>query len=90
MQKQLWNHKEDHMRVAVKCFSTLANAETCDFRDSKTYDFDPGADINDVMLRLDIPKDSVRLIFVNGRKGELDTVLSDGDQVALAPAVGGM
>jgi molybdopterin converting factor small subunit len=78
------------MKIAVKCFATLADAETCDYKDSRTYDFDAGADINTLMLRLDIPKDSVKLVFVNSRKADFDTRLSDGDQVALAPAVGGM
>lgn len=78
------------MKVAVKCFATLADGETCDFKDSRTYDFDAGADIHTLMLRLSIPQDSVKLVFVNSRKAEFDTRLSEGDQVALAPAVGGM
>jgi len=78
------------MKIAVKCFATLADGETCDFKDSRTYDFDAGSDINTLMLRLSIPKDSVKLVFVNSRKAGFDTRLFEGDQVALAPAVGGM
>jgi hypothetical protein len=32
----------------------------------------------------------VKLIFVNGQKASLDTVLKNGDQVGLSPPVGGM
>ena len=29
-------------------------------------------------------------VFVNGKKADFDTVLSNGDQIGLAPATGGM
>jgi molybdopterin converting factor small subunit len=32
----------------------------------------------------------VKLIFVNGKAASLDTVLHNGDQVGVGPAVGGM
>ena len=34
------------------------------------------------------PKDA-KLIFINGRKGALDSVLAEGDRVGLFPPVGG-
>lgn len=78
------------MKIAVKCFASLANEEICDFKDSRTYDFDEGVDISTLMRRLSIPKESVKLIFVNSRAADFDTLLAEGDQVALAPATGGM
>ena len=37
-----------------------------------------------------LPKEEIKLIFVNNKRAGFDTVLKDGDQVALAPPVGGM
>ncbi|MEW5984585.1 MAG: MoaD/ThiS family protein [Acidobacteriota bacterium] len=47
------------------------------------------ATVDHLIQRLAIPGDSVGLIMVNGRQGERDTPLSDGDTVALFPVVGG-
>jgi molybdopterin converting factor small subunit len=37
-----------------------------------------------------VDKENLKIAFVNGRVVTFDTVLKPGDQVGLAPAVGGM
>ena len=78
------------MKVNLKCFSKLVNAETCDYRDSTPYDLDNGQSVEDLISRAGIAKEDVKIVFVNSRKVDFNTVLTDGDQVGLAPAVGGM
>ena len=78
------------MNVQVKCFANLADAESCTFEKSTAYEFDSGATVTKLMHHINVAPESVKLIFVNGKHAEASTVLSDGDQVALAPAVGGM
>ena len=78
------------MKVNLKCFSKLVNAETCDYKDSTPYELDEGQSVEDLVDRAGIAREDVKIAFVNSRKVELDTVLADGDQVGLAPAVGGM
>jgi len=78
------------MKVTLKCFSTLVNPETCDFKKSTTYELDDGQTLQDLVQRAGIDGEDVKIAFVNSRKVGLDTVLSDRDQVGLAPAVGGM
>jgi len=78
------------MKVALKCFSKLVNPETCDFKKSTTYELDDGQTLQDLVQRAGIDGEDVKIAFVNSRKVGLDTVLSDGDQVGLSPAVGGM
>ena len=78
------------MKVALKCFSTLVNPETCDFKESTTYELDDGQTLQDLVERAGIDGDDVKIAFVNSRKVDLGTVLSDRDRVGLAPAVGGM
>ena len=78
------------MKVNLKCFSKLVNAETCDYKDSTQYDLDNGQSVEDLVGRAGIAKEDVKIVFVNSRKVDFNTVLTDGDQVGLAPAVGGM
>jgi len=78
------------MKVKLKCFSKLVNAETCDYKDSTPYELDDGQSVEDLVSRAGLAKEDVKIIFVNSRKTNFDTVLTDGDQVGLAPSVGGM
>jgi molybdopterin converting factor small subunit len=78
------------MNIQLKCFATLAEADTCDYRSSTPKTLPSGATVRQLLAQARIPDRDVKLIFVNGRKAELDTALRDGDQVGLAPATGGM
>ena len=78
------------MNLHVKCFANLADAETCNYDGSTSYEFDSSLTVTDLMHHIGVKPESVKLIFLNGEHADADTVLSDGDQVALAPAIGGM
>ena len=78
------------MKVNLKCFSKLVNPDTCDFNESTTYDLDAGHTVKDLLQRAGIAGEDVKIAFVNSRIVDLNTTLSEGDRVGLAPAVGGM
>ena len=78
------------MKVNLKCFSKLAKAETCDYKNSTPYELDAGQSVEDLVSSAGLAKEDVKIVFVNSRKTNFDTVLTDGDQVGLAPSVGGM
>lgn len=78
------------MKVDLKCFSTLVDSETCDYKDSTSYDLTEGQTVEDLFQRAGIAREDVKIAFVNSRIVDFDTVLSDGDRVGLSPAVGGM
>jgi molybdopterin converting factor small subunit len=78
------------MNVTVKCFATLAEADSCDYRDSTPYELPAGAAVKDLMARIDVAEEQVKLVFINGKKAEPGARLADGDQVGLFPPVGGM
>jgi molybdopterin converting factor small subunit len=78
------------MKIQLKCFSTLVDPDTCHFNESTHYDLEDGQTVNDLVQRAGIAAEAVKIAFVNSRIVGLDKVLSDGDQVGLAPAVGGM
>lgn len=45
--------------------------------------------VQELIEMLDINIDEVKLVMVNGKNTELDTILSDGDRIGLFPPVGG-
>jgi len=78
------------MEIKVKCFATLSEAGHCDYHDSRVTEMDKDTSVKDLITKLGLPHDKVEIIFVNGKKVDSGTVLSDGDQVGFFPAVGGM
>lgn len=78
------------IKVGVKCFSTMVKADACDYKDSTTHELPEGATVHDLIEKLSLPLEAVKIIFLNGREVETDTVLHDGDQVALSPVTGAM
>lgn len=78
------------MKVNLKCFSTLGNDAACDYGESTVYELTDGQTVADAAMRAGVAREDVKIVFVNNRKSDLETVLKDGDQIGLAPAVGGM
>jgi sulfur carrier protein ThiS len=78
------------MNVNLKCFSSLVNAKSCDYRETQSYRLSEGQTVKDLVDKAGIEKKDVKIAFVNSKIVDFDTVLADGDRVGLAPAVGGM
>ena len=78
------------MKVNLKCFSKLSDSDKCDYKNSTPYVLTDGQTVKDLADRAGIDRDDVKIIFVNSRKVDFNTVLSDGDNIGLARAVGGM
>ena len=72
--------------IQIKLFASLGRY-TPDNSDS--FPIDPGITVLALALHLGIPIESAKLIFVNGQKGDLSTILSGGERVAIFPPVGG-
>ncbi len=78
------------MKVDLKCFAKLVDPGTCDFKESTSYELDEGQTVHHLLEQAEINSEDVKIAFVNSRAVDLGTVLSEGDRVGLAPAVGGM
>ena len=78
------------MKVHLKCFASLVDEDSCDYKGSSAYDLTEGQTIQDLIKHAGVNPEEVKIAFVNSRRVELDTILSDGDQVGLAPAIGAM
>lgn len=78
------------MQVEVVLFAHLSDFQPDGRggRHSRTFDFDEGTTIADVVAMLKLP-DEPRVIFVNSRHAEESQVLCDGDRLAIFPPVAG-
>ena len=78
------------MNIKVKCFATLAEADTCDYKDSREYEVPEGSTVDNLVDHLDIAREEIKIVFRNNKVVDLNTPLAEGDQLGFAPAVGGM
>ncbi len=78
------------IRVNLKCYATLVGAESCNFDDSTVYELEDGQTVEDPIEVAGFEKENVKIVFVNNKIVGIDSVLSNGDKIALAPATGGM
>ena len=78
------------MKVNLKCFAALSSAHECDYRHSTQHDVSEGQTVANLVQIAGVPREDVKVIFVNGKNANFSTILTDGDQVAVAPATGGM
>ena len=72
--------------ITVKLFATLNNYTPAS---AEKYPIEPGTSIRVLIERLGVPKDEVKLIFINGVKGDLTSSLTGGERVGIFPPVGG-
>ena len=78
------------MRIEVNLYATLNRyMENETGGKSSAIDVEDGTCVIDVIQKLKIPGDSVKLIFINGVHAKRDTTLKDGDRLGLFPPVGG-
>lgn len=73
------------MHVTIKLFATLQKGRF----DIRALELPEGTRTVDAMGMLGIPDSEVALIFINSLHAGPDTVLDDGDTLALFPPVGG-
>ena len=74
------------MNIELKCYATLAGHTP---EDADGLACRAGETVSELLARLGIAPEEVKIIFINGVKAELDSALVEGDRVGLFPAVGG-
>jgi len=72
--------------ISIKLFASL-NRYTPDTADN--YPVRAGTTVRDLIDQLGVPLTEVKLIFVNGVKGDLASALNGGERVGIFPPVGG-
>lgn len=74
------------MPIELKCYATLAPLTPSN---ADAFPLQPGETLQELLIRLSIPLEEVKIVFVNGIAADLDRPLSDGDRVGVFPPVGG-
>ena len=72
--------------ISIRLFATL-NRYTPDTADS--YPVRPGTTVRDLIDQLGVPLTEVKLIFIDGVKGDIASALNGGERVGIFPPVGG-
>ncbi len=72
--------------INIKLFATL-NKFNPDSSDN--YPIKPGTAVETLLDELGIPRTEAKLIFINGIKHDLTSVLQGGERVGIFPPVGG-
>jgi len=78
------------MKIEVNLYATLKKyLKNENGGNSAIIDVKEGVCVKDVIQKLKIPVDSVKLIFINSVHAKINTTLKDGDRLGLFPPVGG-
>ena len=78
------------MKIELHLYASLAKYLPSDAV-AKTCFVNTGdsVDVDGIIERMNIPAESVKLVFVNGIHADRQAPLKDGDRVGLFPPVGG-
>lgn len=72
------------MKIEVRLFATFR-----DGRGKKVYIESQQASPRSILESIGISQEDVAILLVNGRDGDFDMVLSEGDYLSVFPPVGG-
>ncbi len=78
------------MKIEVNLFATLTKYNVAEGGGKTLYvPMEEGSTILELMETLEVPREEVKLRFLNGKAAKEDALLSDGDRLGLFPPVGG-
>lgn len=78
------------MQVQIQLFASLASYLPADSRGKAiNLEVEPGSNIQQVLDKLQIPMDSVKLVFKNGIHAKFEDILQENDRIGVFPPIGG-
>lgn len=78
-----------NMKVQYTLYASLSEFSPDRTRRTLVTEVPEGTSVGELVGRLRVPSDQIKIIFVNGVHAKLDTVLKEGDRVGLFPLVAG-
>ena len=73
--------------IQIKLFATLNKFTPASGRDQ--VKIEPGITVQTLLEQLGIPKTEAKLIFIDGKKASLASILRGGERLGVFPPVGG-
>jgi sulfur carrier protein ThiS len=79
------------MIIEAKIFSSLRHYLPTSERllDGEKWDIKEGSTVAQVLIMLNLPGNEIKTILINGRKANMETVLKEGDVLAVFPIIMG-
>ncbi|HTY23093.1 MAG TPA: MoaD/ThiS family protein [Desulfomonilaceae bacterium] len=77
------------MKVQIHLYATLASYLPDSGAEANSIEASDGSSIGTVLNRLGIPPDAPKIILLNGVHADLQTILKDGDKLAVFPPIAG-
>lgn len=79
------------MQITVKLFANLAGYSHAEGLPGTPFEIEieSNATIKDVVSKLNLPEDLIKVTFVNGIVQSLEFKLSRGDELGIFPPIGG-
>lgn len=77
------------MNVNCRLYASLSKFNPDQTGGTSYLDVPEGITVGELIGRLGVPMDEIKIIFVNGTHAHLETVLMEGDRVGLFPLVAG-
>ncbi len=74
------------VKIQLKLYATLRKYIP---GDDDEINIEPGSSVSDILKQLGIPDIEAKLIFIDGKKGAIDTILKGGERLGIFPPVGG-
>ena len=74
------------IHVSIKLYATLGALSP---KRADRYPVSEGISVADLLRQLQVPLQEAKLIFINGRRAELDAKLHGGERIGVFPPVGG-
>lgn len=74
------------VHITIHLFATLKKFTPVS---SDSYPVKPGITVKKLLEELCVPEDDVKLVFIDGVKHDLASILNGGERVGIFPAVGG-
>jgi molybdopterin converting factor small subunit len=72
--------------IQIKLFATLQRFMPAS---AENYPIETGTTIRMLLQQIDLPENKAKLVFIDGVKAELTTVLKGGERIGIFPPVGG-
>jgi molybdopterin synthase sulfur carrier subunit len=73
-------------RIEIRLYASLQNRKS---NPVASRELTGAKTVRELLLDIDIPEQEVAVIMINGKRRQLETTLSDGDEVSLFPLMGG-
>jgi molybdopterin synthase sulfur carrier subunit len=74
------------MHINIQLFASLSNFTPVS---AEKHPIAPGTTVGMLLEHLGVAENEVKLIFVDGKKGDLTSTLQGGERVGIFPPVGG-